>query len=80
LAQPKGLSATSASSPSSENTPSMNSNKGNNQLSATMPVQFLKGVGPAKAKIFSKLNIETLSDLQTGLITALDSLGIKLSR
>ncbi|MFC1676570.1 ATP-dependent DNA helicase RecG [Planctomycetota bacterium] len=28
-----------------------------------MPVQFLKGVGPAKAKIFAKLGIETIADL-----------------
>ncbi len=29
----------------------------------SMPVQFLKGVGPAKAKIFDKLGIETIADL-----------------
>jgi ATP-dependent DNA helicase RecG len=28
-----------------------------------MPVQFLKGVGPARAKIFSRLGVETVSDL-----------------
>jgi ATP-dependent DNA helicase RecG len=28
-----------------------------------MPVQFLKGVGPARAKIFSQLGVETVGDL-----------------
>jgi len=28
-----------------------------------MPVQFLKGVGPARAKIFARLNVETVTDL-----------------
>ena len=28
-----------------------------------MPVQFLKGVGPARAEIFSKLGVETVGDL-----------------
>jgi ATP-dependent DNA helicase RecG len=28
-----------------------------------MPVQFLKGVGPARAKIFSRLGVETVGDL-----------------
>ena len=32
-------------------------------LELRTPVQFLKGVGPARAKTFTKLGIETLSDL-----------------
>jgi len=28
-----------------------------------MPVQYLKGVGPAKAEIFAKLGVETVGDL-----------------
>ena len=29
----------------------------------SMPVQYLKGVGPARAKLFQKLGVETLTDL-----------------
>lgn len=29
----------------------------------SMPVQFVKGVGPRKAKAFAKLGVETLGDL-----------------
>jgi len=32
-------------------------------LDLSMPVQFVKGVGPAKAKAFAKLGVETLGDL-----------------
>jgi len=28
-----------------------------------MPVQFLKGVGPTRAKIFAELGVETVGDL-----------------
>ena len=31
----------------------------NNNLDLTTPVQFVKGVGPARAKTFQKLGIET---------------------
>lgn len=34
-----------------------------NQFSPSMPVQYLKGVGPAKAKIFAQMQIETINDL-----------------
>ena len=34
-----------------------------NNLTLSMPVQFLKGVGPARAKIFAKLGVETTGDL-----------------
>jgi len=29
----------------------------------SMPVQFLKGVGPARAKIFTQVGVETVGDL-----------------
>jgi ATP-dependent DNA helicase RecG len=32
-------------------------------LDLSMPVQFLKGVGPAKAKIFAEMGVETAGDL-----------------
>ena len=32
-------------------------------LDLSMPVQFLKGVGPARAKIFAQLGVETVGDL-----------------
>ena len=35
----------------------------NNNLDLTTPVQFVKGVGPARAKTFQKLGIETLAEL-----------------
>ena len=34
-----------------------------NQYTATMAVQYLKGVGPAKAKVFAGIGIETVGDL-----------------
>jgi ATP-dependent DNA helicase RecG len=34
-----------------------------NKISLSMPVQFLKGVGPARAEAFAKLGIETVGDL-----------------
>jgi len=37
--------------------------KPQNNITADMPVQFLKGVGPAKAKIFARLGVETVADL-----------------
>jgi len=37
--------------------------KPSNNLTFDMPVQFLKGVGPAKAEIFAKLDIKTAADL-----------------
>ena len=33
------------------------------KFTASMPVQFLKGVGPAKAKVFSQLGAKTVGDL-----------------
>jgi ATP-dependent DNA helicase RecG len=33
------------------------------QYDLSMPVQYLKGVGPARAKIFAELGVETLGDL-----------------
>jgi ATP-dependent DNA helicase RecG len=33
------------------------------KISLSMPVQYLKGVGPARAKIFSHLGVETVGDL-----------------
>jgi len=33
------------------------------RLSLSMPVQYLKGVGPARAEIFAKLGVETVGDL-----------------
>ena len=33
------------------------------KINISMPVQFLKGVGPARAEIFSKLGVETVGDL-----------------
>ena len=32
-------------------------------LNLSMPVQYLKGVGPARARIFAELGVETVSDL-----------------
>jgi len=29
----------------------------------TMPVQFLKGVGPARAEVFARLGVRTIADL-----------------
>jgi ATP-dependent DNA helicase RecG len=34
-----------------------------NQLDVSMPVQYLKGVGPAKAKAFAQLGVRTVGDL-----------------
>ena len=34
-----------------------------NNLSLDMPVQFLKGVGPARAETFAKLEVKTVADL-----------------
>ena len=39
------------------------STKSQNNISLSMPVQFLKGVGPAKAKVFAQLGVETVGDL-----------------
>ncbi len=33
------------------------------RLNLSMPVQFLKGVGPARARIFAQLGVETVGDL-----------------
>ena len=33
------------------------------RFSLSMPVQYLKGVGPARAKIFAQLGVETVGDL-----------------
>ena len=46
------------------NTPDGNSqHKPQQKINLSMSVQFLKGVGPAKAKLFAKLGIETVADL-----------------
>jgi len=37
--------------------------KTQNRFSPSMPVQYLRGVGPAKAKAFAQLGVETVSDL-----------------
>jgi ATP-dependent DNA helicase RecG len=37
--------------------------KSQDNLSLSMPVRFLKGVGPAKAKAFAQLGVETVGDL-----------------
>jgi len=37
--------------------------KSQSSLSLSMPVQFLKGVGPARAKAFAQLGVETVGDL-----------------
>ncbi|MCK4752176.1 MAG: ATP-dependent DNA helicase RecG [Planctomycetes bacterium] len=37
--------------------------KQQNKPEVSMPVQYLKGVGPAKAKIFAQLGVETVEDL-----------------
>jgi ATP-dependent DNA helicase RecG len=37
--------------------------KSQTRLSLSMPVQFLKGVGPARAETFAKLGVETVGDL-----------------
>ncbi|TFG47414.1 MAG: DEAD/DEAH box helicase, partial [Candidatus Brocadiia bacterium] len=34
-----------------------------NQFSLSMPVQYLKGVGPAKAEVFAQLGVKTVGDL-----------------
>jgi len=34
-----------------------------NKYSASMPVQYLKGVGPGKAKVFAGVGVETVGDL-----------------
>jgi ATP-dependent DNA helicase RecG len=39
------------------------STKSQGNLSLSMPVQFLKGVGPARAKAFAQLGVETVGDL-----------------
>ena len=33
------------------------------RLDASTPVQFVKGVGPARAKVFAELGVHTVSDL-----------------
>ncbi len=37
--------------------------KTTNNISLDMPVQFLKGVGPARAEVFDKLGVKTAADL-----------------
>jgi ATP-dependent DNA helicase RecG len=37
--------------------------KSQTRLSSSMPVQYLKGVGPARAETFAKLGVETVGDL-----------------
>jgi ATP-dependent DNA helicase RecG len=37
--------------------------KSNSDIKLSMPVQFLKGVGPARAQIFAKLGVVTVGDL-----------------
>jgi len=37
--------------------------KSRDRLELSMPVQFLKGVGPARANIFAQLGVETVGDL-----------------
>ena len=37
--------------------------KSQTKLSLSMPVQYLKGVGPARAETFAKLGVETVGDL-----------------
>jgi ATP-dependent DNA helicase RecG len=37
--------------------------KSNSDIKLSMPVQFLKGVGPARAEIFAKLGVVTVGDL-----------------
>jgi ATP-dependent DNA helicase RecG len=39
------------------------STKSQNNLSLSMPVRFLKGVGPARAETFAQLGVETVGDL-----------------
>jgi len=39
------------------------SEKSQNRLDLSMPVQYLKGVGPARAKTFAQLGVETVGDL-----------------
>ncbi len=39
------------------------SEKSQNKLDLSMPVQYLKGVGPARAKVFAQLGVETVGDL-----------------
>jgi ATP-dependent DNA helicase RecG len=39
------------------------SEKSRNRIDLSTPVQFLKGVGPARAKTFSQLGVETVGDL-----------------
>ena len=34
-----------------------------NKITLSTPVQFLKGVGPARAKVFAQHNVETVADL-----------------
>ncbi len=34
-----------------------------NKIELSMPIQYIKGVGPARAKVFSELGVETLGDL-----------------
>ena len=37
--------------------------KSQNRIDISMPVQYLKGVGPSRAKTFSQLGVETVGDL-----------------
>jgi len=39
------------------------SEESQNRLDVSMPVQYLKGVGPARAKTFAQLGVETVGDL-----------------
>jgi ATP-dependent DNA helicase RecG len=38
-------------------------NKSDKSIAPSMPVQYLKGVGPARAKVFAQLGVQTVSDL-----------------
>ncbi len=37
--------------------------QGKESITLTMPVQYVKGVGPARAAIFEKLGVQTVGDL-----------------
>jgi len=37
--------------------------KSQNRIDLSMPVQFLKGVGPGRARVFAELGVETVGDL-----------------
>ncbi len=39
------------------------SNKSQNKIELSMPIQYLKGVGPSRANVFSELGVNTVGDL-----------------